>query len=491
MSSRNTKFEQNILIPWQEIEKLVTAINSKGLSTEAIDEIAHMKKVITYLSNMLKTIDPDFVPQNILDRTTTPISNIRKALEYYLDTGNFTYINNINNDYLDTLLTNLMPFIFYKGNAGIALKNALQQYTSFIQSSYQDYRNDIVSISEEVTDKNGKIGSILNDLTSKQEKFSEYSENLFNEKDGIKTQISELVTDIQEKNRDISEFHSKIFDQEDSIEDQIKNFLKDSKENKQEILNLKEQSSQTLNELEEFHKDILGITNNDGEIEGGLKNELENRLKELEEFKKQQQTRYQELNTQIESLLPGATSAGLSHAYNEMHSQFNDEVKSYRSWFYRSIFILFFIVCIVTFCFNNIVPKITDPMTLSHRLINILDNLIYKLPFILPAIWLVLFVSKRRNEAQRLAQEYAHKEALAKSYESYKQQIEKLGKEEQNKLLPILMENMLKAISLNPAETLDKNHKEEMPLEEVFKKKEFWEYLDKIKELITLKTKEK
>lgn len=462
MSSRNTKFEQNILIPWQEIEKLVTAINSKGLSTEAIDEIAHMKKVITYLSNMLKTIDPDFVPQNILDRTTTPISNIRKALEYYLDTGNFTYINNINNDYLDTLLTKLMPFIFYKGNAGIALKNALQQYTSFIQSSYQDYRNDIVSISEEVTDKNGKIGSILNDLTSKQE-----------------------------KNRDITEFHSKIFGQEDSIEDQIQNFLKDSKENKQEILNLKEQSSQTLNELEEFHKDIFGITNNDGEIEGGLKNELENRLKELEEFKKQQQTRYQELNTQIESLLPGATSAGLSHAYNEMHSQFNDEVKSYRSWFYRSIFILFFIVCIVTFCFNNIVPKITDPMTLSHRLINILDNLIYKLPFILPAIWLVLFVSKRRNEAQRLAQEYAHKEALAKSYESYKQQIEKLGKEEQNKLLPILMEHMLKAISLNPAETLDKNHKEEMPLEEVFKKKEFWEYLDKIKELITLKTKEK
>lgn len=462
MSSRNTKFEQNILIPWQEIEKLVTAINSKGLSTEAIDEIAHMKKVITYLSNMLKTIDPDFVPQNILDRTTTPISNIRKALEYYLDTGNFTYINNINNDYLDTLLTNLLPFIFYKGNAGIALKNALQQYTSFIQSSYQDYRNDIVSISEEVTDKNGKIGSILNDLTSKQE-----------------------------KNRDITEFHSKIFGQEDSIEDQIQNFLKDSKENKQEILNLKEQSSQTLNELEEFHKDIFGITNNDGEIEGGLKNELENRLKELEEFKKQQQTRYQELNTQIESLLPGATSAGLSHAYNEMHSQFNDEVKSYRSWFYRSIFILFFIVCIVTFCFNNIVPKITDLMTLSHRLINILDNLIYKLPFILPAIWLVLFVSKRRNEAQRLAQEYAHKEALAKSYESYKQQIEKLGKEEQNKLLPILMEHMLKAISLNPAETLDKNHKEEMPLEEVFKKKEFWEYLDKIKELITLKTKEK
>ena len=35
------------------------------------------------------------------------------------------------------------------------------------------------------------------------------------------------------------------------------------------------------------------------------------------------------------------------------------------------------------------------------------------------------------------------------------------------------MENMLKAIALNPAETLDKNHKEPTPIEEVIKKKDF------------------
>ena len=42
----------------------------------------------------------------------------------------------------------------------------------------------------------------------------------------------------------------------------------------------------------------------DGEIEGGLKNELETRKKELDDFKKKQQERYNELNKQIESLLP-------------------------------------------------------------------------------------------------------------------------------------------------------------------------------------------
>ena len=83
----------------------------------------------------------------------------------------------------------------------------------------------------------------------------------------------------------------------------------------------------------------------------------------------------------------------------------------------------------------------------------------------------MIFVAKRCSEVQRLEQEYAHKEALAKSYESYKKQIEKLNEEEKSKLLPILMENMLKAIALNPAETLDKNHKKATPIEEIINKK--------------------
>lgn len=238
------------------------------------------------------------------------------------------------------------------------------------------------------------------------------------------------------------------------------------------------------------------------------------RKSELDEFKTEQQKRYDELNSQIESLLPGATSAGLSSAYSEMHDKFSTEVRDYGRYFYASIVILLSIIVLVNIpsIWNHIISlsqdgypkgsfinnfKVAIPygsftldgqeVPLGNRAITILDSFIYKLPFILPAIWLVLFVSRRRNEAQRLAQEYAHKKVLAKSYESYKQQIEKLSEEEQNKLLPILMENMLKAIALNPAETLDKNHKEPTPIEEVIKKKEFWDFIEKIKNLMPKK----
>lgn len=197
-----------------------------------------------------------------------------------------------------------------------------------------------------------------------------------------------------------------------------------------------------------------------------------------------------------------------------MHAEFSSEVRNYGRYFYFSIVILLLIIVLVNIpsIWNHIISlsqdgypkgsfinnfKVVIPygsftldgqeVPLGNRAITILDSFIYKLPFILPAIWLVLFVSRRRNEAQRLAQEYAHKEVLAKSYESYKQQIEKLSKEEQNKLLPILMANMLKAIALNPAETLDKNHKEPTPMEEVIKKKEFWDFIEKIKNLMPKK----
>lgn len=119
---------------------------------------------------------------------------------------------------------------------------------------------------------------------------------------------------------------------------------------------------------------------------------------------------------------------------------------------------------------------------LGISLLALFGNFALKLPFILPALWLVIFVSKRRSEAERLTQEYTHKESLAKSYDSYKQQIEKLSEKDTSKLLPILMESMIKAIALNPAETLDKKHQSDSPISEVLKDKNFMDSIvDKMK----------
>ncbi len=534
MSSRMTKFNQEILSSWKEIEELMGEINAAGLSTEDRDEIARLKKVVAYISDMLKSVDPDFVPMSVLDKTKTPISSIKSNLTSYLTTNNITNIKNINNDPLDTILRDLMPFIFYKGKAASALNNALNQYSETILEHAQSYLASVQSSAQEAENLSKKVNLIISDLSEKQEQFSEYSEQLF-EEDGVKSKISLLVDDFEEKNSQIAEFHQEIFAPENGIEKQIKNYLSDGKSQNAALHSLKSDSSHILDELDEFYDKVFGKENEDGALEGGLKNELEIRKNELDKFKTQQQERYQELNTQIESLLPGATSAGLSSAYHEMYEKFNEEVKNYGKWFYVSLIILFAVVIGVNCIPNKFNPtdvynqisanyinqnnianeqknysevseqtkakqsnnenKIhndhivsTKEVSLSNRIMAILDSLIYKLPFVLPAFWLVIFVSRRRNEAQRLAQEYAHKEALAKSYDSYKQQIEKLSEENRKEeLLTKLMGNMLKAIALNPAETLDKNHKDPTPIEEVIKKKEFWDFIEKVKSLVPAK----
>lgn len=523
MSIRTKKFNENIIPLWEEIYETIKNIETKGLSSEDIDEIAQIRKVSTYFNEMMLTVDPDFVPIKTIENIKSPLNNIKSYLHYYNENGSISYLKQINEDYLDTLLRDLMPFIFYKGRAGKALRLAINQYSQTISEKSKNYLDEITKKLEITKEIEGKTRKILEELYVEQEKIILYSNQLFSE-EGIKDRISGFVSSFEDKDAEITDFHTRIFTANNGIRDKIESYLNDSEKENKEIKSLKEDSSSILTDLESFYTKIFGEENENGELEGGLKEELKTRRQELDAFKNQQQERYKELNNQIESLLPGATSAGLSSSYNKMHEQFKRSVKSYGRLFYLSLAILLISVFMANFIDKPkdyyianeymidtnishlddsnkdgssneqmVLPKETNNIKLnmsrnenpiSHNLIYILNNIIYKLPFILPSFWLVIFISRRRNEAQRLEQEYAHKEALAKSYESYKQQIEKLDEKDKNELLPILMKNMLEAIALNPAKTLDRENKDPTPIEEVIKKKEFWEYIERIKNLL-------
>ena len=152
-----------------------------------------------------------------------------------------------------------------------------------------------------------------------------------------------------------------------------------------------------------------------------------------------------------------------------MRNKFSKSAKYYGIGFYASLAILFIIISLVKDV--ALVKEIPLDKGILISLLILFGNISAKMPFIIPALWLVVFLSRRRSEAERLSQEYAHKEVLAKSYDSYKKQIEKLSQEDQEKLLPILMENMIKAISLNPAKTLEKTHQSDNPISEILKDK--------------------
>jgi len=171
----------------------------------------------------------------------------------------------------------------------------------------------------------------------------------------------------------------------------------------------------------------------------------------------------------IESLLPCATSAGLAKAYHEERKKFKEPIEKWNKLFISAL-MLMFIATFITFV--NISISEAEGFKIGFVAIQnfeqTMNSLLFKLPLYGPLIWLAIYASKRRSENQRLEQEYAHKEALAKSYSSYKQQIEDLKQEDQALLIKLL-NSAIDTISKNASESLDKKHGDGTPVHELVK----------------------
>ncbi|MFG4430512.1 hypothetical protein ACF0AX_11705, partial [Acinetobacter baumannii] len=117
-----------------------------------------------------------------------------------------------------------------------------------------------------------------------------------------------------------------------------------------------------------------------------------------------------------------------------------------------SLFI-FIIVVLILFFFNLYFFDKKDFVNMKW------DSLIFKFLINVPLIWIATIANINLNRFSRLEQEYSHKEALAKSYERYKTEIdelEKLGVSGSEELKLKLLEINLDAFKVNPADHSDK-----------------------------------
>ena len=477
MSTKINRFNNEIIPLWNEVQSFVNKIDESCISDAYIENFAYLKKITAFLSEAMSCIDADFLPSDFINNIESYLNDLKYLL---VDTQNYTnssYILYVESR-LDNLLQSIFPFILHKGKAIKGLRVGLNEYSKTVTDHVANGFSEIETTKKNASEIKVKLENELDYFRELRAEIEEYRDLIFLE-DGIKEKIEDLLNNSASKLSEIEGLHDSIYD-EDGLKQKIDKFYSNISDKNDDINELKENSLATLQGLEQFYDKIFGKDDENGNKAGGLKQEIEQRRKDLEEFKQKQQKRYDELNKQIENLLPGATSAGLSSAYNEMRNQFSKSAKWYAGGFYALLCILLTTVL----CTRNIILVDTIPLDkgIWISILVLLGNFAVKMPFIIPALWLVIFMSRRRSEAERLSQEYVHKEVLAKSYDSYKQQIEKLSKEDQKELLPVLMEGMIRAISLNPAETLDKKHQSDSPISEVLKDNKFIDSIaDKIK----------
>jgi len=196
-----------------------------------------------------------------------------------------------------------------------------------------------------------------------------------------------------------------------------------------------------------------------------LKKELEVKRGELDGSQNEHKTTYSTLIEEIKSLMPMAVSTGLATAYKEQKESFRKPIIGYSALFFASITLLIFIGSTIVFEYPFLAGLFANKGALTNGWTSTINALLFRLPLSLPLIWLAYFASKRRSEYNRLQQEYAHKEVLAKSFQSYKTQIEGLSKDiKDDELINRLLKSTIDTIGFNASATLDKKHGDKTPI---------------------------
>ncbi len=467
MSSYITSFEnEQFHIYWNNIREKIEKADVSSAPIQFQEDFARFVKIFNLIDNLFENIDPEIIPKNLLDGLQNQASNCITQINAALSSNNQSNLNSANS-YLDQVLTALKPFSLYSDKLKRSLRAAIKAYIEEIDTHLKNIPN-----TQEEYDKAVEL----------REKIQSYYDELFEgdeDTDAIIEKISSALQKIEEEFEAIDDYHTKLLidDVDESLKTQIENARKSIDEDVDEAKNLLTETSSKIDDLNKFYVRVFGSLNEEGMREGGLKQEIEARIEQLDTYRKdqekkfiqmiqskktaldtyekEQKERYEKLVEQIESLLPGATSAGLAKAYQDRRKSY-----AYPIIGWSAVFILA-MVSMFGAAYLNMENLKTWEDTLRH--------LLHYTPLYVPAVWLAIYASKRRSESRALEEEYAHKEALAKSYSSYKLQIEEIGGEDQS-LITKLLDKTIDTVSDNPSKVLDRKHGDNSPVMDLAEK---------------------
>lgn len=460
----NHPFQQTWLSLKEQVDQIT--LDDESVETD-VAEVARLRKVVAYLSDLLENIDPELTPSSTWKNFNAQATPCLAEVTSYNSNRNIGHITNAN-AHADNLLTYVRPYMVLPKMAAEALSSSGAAYVKTAEDYIYNIGEKVKLIVAEVDALKTKAETSSVEIEKSKSNVGDLEILLFGEDkaSGLKKEFNELLTEVTTHHDAINEAYNELLVGEGDVlstKQEIVEAKSESIKKQKEIEQLLAAASAEITELEKFHATIFGKVKDDGTRAGGLDKNLEALKTKLVNFEKEQSERYTALNKEIESLLPGATSAGLATAYREMKDSFNKPIRNSSILFYISVATLViasFVLAVQSIGWWFITFKPMDTWDSIFRAIS------YKLPFIAPVVWLAFYATKRRSEAQRLQQEYAHKEALAKSYNSYKKQITELG-EKDDKLLTELIRKAIEAISHNASATLDGKHGDKMPAQEV------------------------
>lgn len=370
------------------------------------------------------------------------------------------------------------------------IRNKTSEYRNKIIESYNTVENLLSSVQErsdniEEVDKSVKnISTRVNDIKLITEQKSDEIEKMY---EAIVNINNNYDNELEKCNNFVEMSEQKISELE-NIEEQVSKIYENVKTIEGTMQNFQTKSAERRNEIKEVYKEIFGSHTEDGDETEGLKDELDSCYDELiksfdklkkdyvelkisnekdfDNFKNSKEKDFSELKNKIQSLLPGAMSAGLSYAYNQKRRREEKSKKHFEKTFNIAIVALVVIatipVTIAAILLFKMQMGLVDIIKFLPQFLGLIT------PFYLPVVWIALSASKKANQSKRLIEEYAHKEAISKTYEGLSKEVSKLNDEDS--LKEKLLLNIITTNAENPGKLLQGFNKPDYPMLEVIDK---------------------
>jgi len=313
--------------------------------------------------------------------------------------------------------------------------------------------NEVLEKLEGIQESISQFETVLENHPELEDEISELESNLSLIKDN-ESKSSQLVKSITTKKIELETLYNKILGYstkddatgENIIVEGLKQELEGSLDNLQE-------------KVDEFNSNYSKLEN---ETTDNVNNLLKVNSGKISEQIKSWEEKFSSLNKKIESLLPNALTAGLSHAFSIKKT---DEVGSYEK--HKKQFSNGIIGMVVV----SIIPFIISVVSLfNHTPLDVVIDRAPKLvvailPLYIPVLWLSIASSKKMNLSKRLIEEYSHKEVLSKTYEGLSKQINELGDDVISSELKIrLLQDFLQMYSENPGKLISDYNSSDHPI---------------------------
>lgn len=473
MSRWQDAFEQHSFqAEWSD---LIGEVSSLTVDDETVfttvEELARLKKLLVYINQIINAIDVELTPQSTWENFAAQISPCLQQVKDYRSNRNVSHLIGANKN-ADNLLSYVKPYMALPADVLTALDKAASSY----RSSLESYANGFVEtvnanvISVDSTTK--EVAELLTATKAASDEIHGLKTILIDGSEvskSVKEQIDQAQSAVIAQSSAIKEFHDTVFTatgETPSVQQSILEAKNQSISDKNLINEALQEVQDELTDLNAFHEKVYGKDGTGNKPTGGFVVDLDSRIAQLDTYEQDQEVRHDALFEKIESLLPGATSAGLALAYQDLRKGFEEPIENATRLFYFAVgtipvmAIIASIHSLTLWPFSIAFEPIPDLEVM-------LKGMLYKSLFILPLIWLAFFASARRSQYERLKQEYAHKEAIAKSYESYSKQLKELIKEDSEPLQKELIQKAIEAIAFNASNTLDGPHREKLPMEQI------------------------